>query len=129
MFRPGNKIGIIGENIAARFLMKQGFSIKERNYWKKWGEIDVVAEKEGIVHFVEVKSVSCENIENVLSGSYAGYRPEENVHEGKLSRLYKTIESYIAEYEYEGEWGIDVIIVYIEKNTKRAKVKMIENIT
>ena len=52
------KTGEIGENIAVKFLVKQGFSILNRNYTKKWGELDIVAEKAGKIHFIEVKSVS-----------------------------------------------------------------------
>ena len=40
------KIGEIGENIAVKFLVKHDFSILDRNYTKKWGEIDIVAEKD-----------------------------------------------------------------------------------
>ena len=40
------KIGKIGEDIAAKFLMKHGFSVLDRNYTKKWGEIDIIAQKE-----------------------------------------------------------------------------------
>ena len=37
--------GEIGENVAVKFLMKHGFSIIERNYTKKWGEIDIIKEE------------------------------------------------------------------------------------
>ena len=39
------KIGQLGEDIACKFLMKHEFSILERNYTKKWGEIDIIAIK------------------------------------------------------------------------------------
>ena len=52
------KIGEIGENIAVKFLMKHGFSVIDRNYTKKWGEIDIIAKKSEKLYFVEVKSVS-----------------------------------------------------------------------
>jgi Holliday junction resolvase-like predicted endonuclease len=52
------KIGNLGEDIAAMFLMKQGFSVLERNHLRKWGEIDIVAKNGGTLHFVEVKTVS-----------------------------------------------------------------------
>jgi Holliday junction resolvase-like predicted endonuclease len=51
------KTGDLGEDIAVLFLMKQGFSILERNYLEKWGEIDVIAKKRGSLYFVEVKTV------------------------------------------------------------------------
>jgi len=53
------KKGDTGEGIAARFLMKQGFRIIERNYNKPWGEIDLIAKKGNLLCFIEVKTVSC----------------------------------------------------------------------
>jgi Holliday junction resolvase-like predicted endonuclease len=53
------KTGDLGEDVAVMFLMKQGFSIIERNYLRKWGEIDIIAKKAGKLYFVEVKTVSC----------------------------------------------------------------------
>lgn len=53
------KTGDLGEDIAAMFLMKQGFCIVERNYLRKWGEIDIIAKKAERLYFVEVKTVSC----------------------------------------------------------------------
>jgi len=60
------EIGQIGESVVCRFLKKQDFQIIKRNYWKKWGEIDIIAKKSDILHFVEVKTVSYENPENVI---------------------------------------------------------------
>jgi Holliday junction resolvase-like predicted endonuclease len=54
------KIGNLGEEIAEMFLMKRGFSPMGRNYTRKWGEIDLIMEKKGKLHFVEVKTVSRE---------------------------------------------------------------------
>ena len=51
------KTGEIGENIAVRFLVKRGFTVVDRNYTKKWGEIDIVAEKADKIYFIEVKSM------------------------------------------------------------------------
>ena len=59
------KTGEIGENIAVRFLVKHGFSILDRNYTKKWGEIDIVAERNKKIYFIEVKSVSRETLDSV----------------------------------------------------------------
>ena len=52
------KIGQIGEDCACRYLVERGFKIIERNYLKKWGEIDIIAKKKKKIHFVEVKAVS-----------------------------------------------------------------------
>ena len=52
------RVGQIGEDIACQFLERKGFKVLERNYRKPWGEIDIIAEKDGIVRFVEVKAFS-----------------------------------------------------------------------
>ena len=52
------KIGQLGEDSACEYLIKMGYKVIERNYLKKWGEIDIVAKKDNRIHFIEVKSVS-----------------------------------------------------------------------
>ena len=122
------KIGDIGENIAAQYLKKNGFKVTKRNYWKKWGEIDIVAEKGNTIHFVEVKSVSRENVRD-LKISDEAYRPEENVHPQKLKRLNRAIESYLAEHDERREWVIDVVAVFLDQARKEARCRMTENVS
>ncbi|MCX6717481.1 MAG: YraN family protein [Candidatus Taylorbacteria bacterium] len=119
--------GTLGEDLACRFLMKHGFEIVERNYWQKCGEIDIIAKNKGILHFIEVKSVSCENINNVSDN---GYRPEDNLHSWKLERLKKTIQVYLNNKSVSSEtvWKFDVITVYIDTNNKVSRVNFLENI-
>ena len=124
------KIGALGEDLAAKYLQNKGFSVISRNYRKKCGEIDIIAKNRGILHFVEVKSVSCENLLDNVSRETSGHRPEDNIHEGKLRRLARTIQVYLAErcLGREPEWQFDAITVKIDENTKQAKVKFIEDI-
>lgn len=125
------KIGEIGENIACNFLMKHGFSIKEQNYTKKWGEIDIVAEKEEKLYFIEVKSVSRENLADVIhETSKDEYRPEENMHPWKLKRISKTIQTYLISKNVsdETEWQVDLLIVYMDFINKKAKIKVVKDI-
>jgi putative endonuclease len=116
--------GIIGEGIAHRFLVKQGFHIIEKNYLKKWGEIDIVAKKKGKLHFVEVKSVIGQK------GLVRGFRPEENVHVLKQKRLRRVIQTYLLEKEYglDVEFFFHIIVVYMNMETHRAHVSFIENV-
>jgi len=117
------KLGAIGENMAKKFLMKQDFKILARNYRKKWGEIDIVAQKDNIIHFVEVKAVSYETTKN-------GYMPEENVHPWKIKRIHRALESYLMENNvpHETDWQIDVIAVFIDLGSMRAKFRVTENV-
>ncbi len=116
------KIGNLGENIACRFLVKRSFKILDRNYSKKWGEIDIVAEKEGILRFIEVKTI--------VSYETDRYRPEENVHYQKLKRLSRVIQTYLLDKKvsYETEWQIDILAIFLDIENKKARFRFTENI-
>jgi len=130
------KIGEIGENIAVKFLVKHGFSILDRNYTKKWGEIDIVAEKKDKLYFVEVKSVSRETLNTFIPKSYNDsderyqHRPEDNMHPWKLKRLSRTIQTYLLSEKVpsEKEWQVDLLVVYLCQKEKRARVKVVNDI-
>jgi putative endonuclease len=116
--------GKLGEDIACTWLEKHGFFVIERNYLKKWGEIDIIATKDKLVHFVEVKS------ELKAANSLNGYRPEDNVHELKIRRLRRTIETYLLEKRYGNDtpFKFHVLTVSINTSTRRARVNFLENI-
>ncbi len=129
------KIGEIGENIAVKFLVKHSFSILDRNYTKKWGEIDVVAEKNNKLYFIEVKSVSRETLNTFIPKSYNDsddryeHRPEDNMHPWKLKRLARVIQTYILSRNLdEKEWQLDLLVVYLCQKEKRAKIKVVSDI-
>lgn len=52
----GNKKGNIGEKFASDFLKKQGYTIIKENFTNRYGEIDIIAEKDDYIVFVEVKA-------------------------------------------------------------------------
>lgn len=112
------RLGDIGENVACVFLEKQGYRILERNYLRKWGELDVIARKGDIIHFVEVKSVTCGT----------SLRPEENMHPGKLRRLHRAIQTYLLEKRIDLDWRLDLVTVEIDESNRTAKARMLENI-
>ncbi|NVN97477.1 YraN family protein [Candidatus Nomurabacteria bacterium] len=126
------KIGELGEDIACKFLMKHGFSILERNYTKKWGEIDIIAEKEGKRYFIEVKSTSVSSLDFVMDsrGDQTNTnRPEENMHPWKLKRLRRVVETYLISKRLGAiEWQFDLLVVYMDMEKRQARVKVIENI-
>jgi putative endonuclease len=78
-------LGREGEDLAARFLMKQGYRILERNYCTRSGEIDLVALHDGVVVFVEVKTRT----------SDAFGAPELAVNSLKQQRMVKAALAYI----------------------------------
>ncbi len=136
------KIGDVGENVACKFLMKRGFEVLERNYSKKWGEIDIIAKKSKKLHFIEVKTVSRPH-QNAFGQAHETdqYRPEDNLHPWKLKRLSRVIQTYLLGYKgnrevslqkggqaYEIDWQFDVITIYLDIKGKQAKVNYMENI-
>ena len=123
------KIGQLGEDIACKFLMKHGFSILERNYTKKWGEIDVIAKKEDRLYFIEVKAVSCETLPDFKNENTFIKRPEENMHPWKLKRLSRTIQTYLIHNRIGNTpWQFDVLLVYLDLGNRTARVRTIENV-
>ena len=121
------KIGELGEDVACKFLKKNGFSILERNYTKKWGEIDIIAEKNNIRYFIEVKSKSVSSLDFV-SGE-TNNRPEENMHIWKMKRLRRVVETYLISKRLGAvDWRFDLIVVYLDIDKRLARVKVVENI-
>ncbi len=116
------KIGEIGENIAVKFLMKHGFEVLDRNYTKKWGEIDIVAQKDTKIYFIEVKSINAE----IAGGEH---RAEDNMHPRKLQRLARVIQTYLLYKKwYEGEWQVDLLVIYLNMKNKTARIKVVSDI-
>ncbi len=113
------RVGDIGEEVACKYLEKKGYKIVERNYLKPWGEIDIVAEKSDFISFVEVKTVSHES-----------FRPEENMHPAKIKRLHRAVQTYLLDRKVleSREWRLDLVCVFLDFKTKRAKVEILENI-
>lgn len=129
------KFGEIGEGIACNFLIKKRFVVIERNYTKPWGEIDIVAKKDKKLHFIEVKTVSCEIINGKVThpparaGETKGIRPEENMHRKKLDRLSRVVETYLLKCSNdEVEWQFDLISVLLDVEKKIARVRILEDI-
>lgn len=82
-----NKIGVIGEKEAIRFLKSKDFNILNHHYTSRWGEIDIVAKKEKILYFIEVKTRT----------STTHGKPYEAVNYWKLKSLLRCIKYYLLE--------------------------------
>ena len=124
------KIGKIGENIACKFLMKHNFLVLDTNYTKKWGELDIVAEKDGILHFVEVKSVTRGTLTHADNETRPTYRAEENMHPWKIKRMIRIIQTYLLSKKIDSgtKWQVDLLVVYLDLKNKKARIKVVNNI-
>lgn len=118
------KTGDLGEKVACEWLEEREFSIILRNYSKKWGEIDIIAKKFKKFHFIEVKTVTRENLDDFSLGNDS-FRPEDNIHPWKLKRISRTIQSYLLENKLDEsqDWQFDAMTVYLDIDKKQAKVE------
>ena len=118
------KIGEYGEKICSAFLMKQNFKIIECNYTQRFGEIDIIAEENKVIHFIEVKSIRGRKIKNKT------YNPAQNLDQKKYNKIYKTMMHYIREnnVSYETRTQIDLYAVYIDEIHKNHQIEIIENL-
>ena len=110
--------GDVGEDYCAKYLIKNGCKIICRNYRKPCGEIDIIAEKGGVLCFVEVKTRR--------NGSLT--RPYEAVDFRKQQRLIRAAQLYLAETAWDGFCRFDVCEVITDKNTLALlRIHYIEN--
>lgn len=115
------KVGEIGEKLAADYLAQEKFSILARNYRKKFGEIDIVAKKDGIIHFVEVKTSRYH--------AETAFLPEIRVNKRKIGNLKRICEAFISEKGIASDqlWQIDVISVILDVGNLVNSIKIFEN--
>ncbi len=104
------KKGDLAEDIACEFLIKNGFRIVDRNFYSKFGEIDIIAIKNSILHFVEVKSGK-------------NFEPIYAITPKKLQRILKSVDYFLLKRDLDLEIQIDAIII------KNDSIEFLENIT
>ena len=110
------ELGNKGENFAAEYYKKLGFDIVKQNYTCLGGEIDIIAENEEYILFIEVKTRSDNSF----------YQPSEAVDYQKQKRLTVAAVKYLAETGSEKRSQFDIFEVYAHNN-RIFKVRRIEN--
>ena len=103
--------GNIAEDRAFEFLLENGFAIIERNFYSRFGEIDIIALKGEVLHFVEVKSGL--DYESAI----------QNITPQKLSRLIRTGDVYMKKNKLNAAYMYDAVVV-----TPKS-VELVENLT
>jgi putative endonuclease len=108
-------LGRIGEAEAESYLMGRGFKLVENNYFARVGEIDIIATKDNIWHFIEVKSRCNEGFGEAV----------DNITKSKINKIIKSARRYMFEKDLtDVDWQLDAVLIDPEKNT----VELIENI-
>ncbi len=109
--------GRSGEDVAARTLQDKGYTILERNFGSKFGEIDIIAKDKNTLVFVEVKAKT-----GIAFGS-----PEEMVGRGKLQRIRNMATIYMNGTSVSCR--IDVVAIVLGDNNEVVRLTHYENVT
>jgi putative endonuclease len=109
MTKATNQFGELGERIAARWLERQGYTVLARRWRSGHRDIDVIAEREGVVAFVEVKTRAATEFGD----------PVEAVHAQKQRSLVRSAREWIARYDRADaqSYRFDVVGVLLRDRT------------
>jgi putative endonuclease len=115
---PRQGLGRTGERLAAEELSRQGYCILERNFRCSYGEIDLVAEDEHDLIFVEVKT---------RRGNAYGL-PEEAVTFRKQQKIIQVASYYLDLHACsERSWRIDVVAVQLDQGGKPVEIRIYQH--
>ncbi len=112
-----NKTGVWGELFAARFLRDRGYDVVASNYVCRFGELDVVSVKDGMMCFTEVKTRN-QNTE---------IRPMEAVDAGKRGRIRMAAKHFMSYSKSNLNARFDVCEVYLDDNDRLVSINYMEN--
>lgn len=99
-----NLIGAYGEHLAAKFLREDNYEIKAANFKTYNGEIDLIAEKNGVICFVEVKT-------RQIGGMTA---PADAVNVHKQENIKSAASVYLSKWANNTEHRFDIIEVFLD---------------
>jgi len=110
-------VGKEGEKVALSFLKKKGYRILDKNFRCKFGEIDIIAEENGQIVFLEVKTRR--NLDFGL--------PQESLNYFKKKRLTRLAQFYLARYHLEGISSRFDVVAVIFKESRIHSIHVIKN--
>ncbi|MBD3300259.1 MAG: hypothetical protein GF347_02820 [Candidatus Moranbacteria bacterium] len=114
-------IGVRGEKIGAFFLEKRGYSIIHKNFFTKFGEIDLIAKKAKMLAFVEVKT-------RIANNKKLSEKPEAAISKGKYFKIRKSVEIFIFKNPKYIDFDLKIHAISIFLNQKTARVRFLKNV-
>ncbi len=115
---PPKTLGALGESLAADYLSHHGYRILERNWRWTRGEIDLIAEKDGEIVFVEVKA----------RRSHRYGTPQDAVTRAKQHKLIQSAYAYLEDsHRHRSPWRIDVVALDLHADGQVERLDHIEN--
>ena len=118
MSKAGIELGKKGEEIAARYLGDKGYKILERNYKSKLGEIDIIAQEDNTICFIEVKTRK----------THTTVSPQESVNQDKQYQLSKTALTFLKSRSLLSKrCRFDVVSIILNEDETLEKITLIKN--
>ena|ERR1700676_2934155 len=104
-----NDTGVRGEFLAACWLTERGYQIMFKNWRYRRSEIDIIARKKGVLHFIEVKT------SRTMSFGY----PEDRINRKKWRSLINSSMAFLEGFSEDAPFQFDIISILIESNTTK----------
>ena len=101
-----NHTGMLGEQMAAKYLLEKGFTILHKNWRHSHWEVDVIASLNDTLHFVEVKTRRTKKFGN----------PEDDVTKKKMGNLINASEEYLFSNPQWKKIQFDILSINIPRN-------------
>jgi putative endonuclease len=101
------RLGNYGEKIAQEYLLQKGYTLLATNWHCRYGELDIIAERDNVLVFVEVKTRRSKDIQEAI----------EMVTPAKTKKLIQTIHIYLSSVEREeDDWRFDILAIAVRDN-------------
>lgn len=115
---PRKGLGRRGEQLAARYLEREGYMILDTNWRCAGGEIDIIAQEGEMLAFVEVRT---------RRGS-RGPTPEQSITPAKRSKLIELAQTYLQHHHLtDTQWRIDFVAVEMDRRGVLQRVELFRN--
>ncbi len=107
----------MGEKAAMKWLRKRGYMIRDLNWRDGRYELDIVAEKLYVTHFIEVKTRKADGFTT----------PEEAMNQNKIDSMIRATRAYIATHNLQNDFQFDLIAVDAMPNGE-LNIRLVENV-
>lgn len=118
--RIANATAALGEDLACKYLVRKGYKIIERNFRKKYQEIDIIATNNSILVFIEVKTRRSDS----FGSPFEGIEPWKLRHLVNLAEFYKQLHPKLPDF-----MRIDAIGIVLSLDNKVENLEHLENIS
>ena len=120
------EIGLAGEDLAVNYIIKNGYELIQRNFRYKNNEIDIIARKDGLLVFFEIKTI-CQYGEFLN-----GLSPEDNLTSRKRQKMIRVCQLFLKKYplliNWDRGWRMDLLAIVLDPKGTPIRITHYRNI-